>query len=473
MMIKKATVAGRFYPKESSKLKDNVISYLRATEPLKNKVYGLLVPHAGYVYSGAIAGAGFSHIKEMDFDTIVFFAAAHTMHVDGAALMKEGFFETPLGQVEIDSDITQALLKKSKVFEDISEAHASEHSIEVQLPFLQVISNKKIKIVPLVLNTKNLKTLYEAGRAVAEVIKDKKTLICISSDLSHYPTGDTATKTDLAIMKALRMAVKSGDLSYFDLANKLVLSKARYEMDTAACGESAIIAGATACMQLGADDFKLLRYMHSGKISGDDSNVVGYGAGVFIENENKASGASEFSEDDKEHLLHYARQSIAYNLKNKKEMSMPLSDIPEFNVPAAVFVTLTENGSLRGCIGIMEARETLLDSIINFAGAAAFEDHRFAPLTEEELNDIKIEISILSPMVKVESYKDIEEGKHGVLIRKGRSSGTYLPQVWKHFKTRDEFLSSLCAEKAGLPALAWKEKSTDIYVYTVDSFEEK
>jgi MEMO1 family protein len=471
-MIKKATVAGRFYPKESVKLKDNVVSYLREIEPLKNKIYGLLVPHAGYVYSGAIAGESFSHIKEIDFDTIVFFAAAHTMHVDGAALMKEGFFETPLGQVEIDSNITQALLKKSKVFEDIPQAHQSEHSIEVQLPFLQVLSKKKFKIVPLVLNTKNLKTLYEAGKAVANVIKDKKTLICISSDLSHYPTGDTATKTDLAIMKALHMAVKSGDLSYFDLANKLVLSKARYEMDTAACGESAIIAGAVACIELGANDFKLLRYMHSGKISGDDSNVVGYAAGAFIENKDKSNDAWQLSKDDKEHLLHYARQSIAYYLKNKKEMIMPLSDVPQFNVPAAVFVTLTENGNLRGCIGTMDSRTTLLDAIINFATAAAFEDHRFSPLTEEELKDIKIEISILSPMVKVESYRDVQKGKHGVLIKKGHSSGTYLPQVWEHFKSRDEFLSSLCGEKAGLPALAWKEKSTDIYVYTVDSFEE-
>ena len=462
-MIKKATVAGRFYPKESVKLKDNVVSYLREIEPLKNKVYGILVPHAGYVYSGAIAGEGFSHIKEIYFDTIVFFAAAHTMDVDGAALMKEGFFETPLGQVEIDSKITKELLKKSKVFEDIPEAHQSEHSIEVQLPFLQVLSKKKFKIVPIVLNTKNLKTLYEAGKAVANVIKDKKTLICISSDLSHYPTGDTATKTDLAIMKALHMAVKSGDLSYFDLANKLVLSKARYEMDTAACGESAIIAGAVACMELGANDFKLLRYMHSGKISGDDSNVVGYAAGAFIENKDKTNDAWQLSKDDKEHLLNYARQSIAYYLKNKKEMIMSLSDVPQFNVPAAVFVTLTENGNLRGCIGTMEPRTTLLDAIINFATAAAFEDHRFSPLTEEELKDIKIEISILSPMVKVESYKDVQKGKHGVLIKKGHSSGTYLPQVWEHFKTRDEFLSSLCGEKAVLPALAWKEKSTDIY----------
>ncbi len=471
-MIKKATVAGRFYPKESVELKDNVISYLREIEPLKNKVYGLLVPHAGYVYSGAIAGEGFSHIKEIDFDTIVFFGAAHTMHVDGAALIEEGFFETPLGQVEIDSEITRELLKKSKVFENIPQAHQSEHSIEVQLPFLQVIANKKIKIVPLVLNTKNLKTLYEVGRAVAEVIKDKKTLICISSDLSHYPTGDTATKTDLAIMKALSMAVKSGDLSYFDLANKLVLSKARYEMDTSACGESAIIAGAMACMELGADDFKLLRYMHSGKISGDDSNVVGYGVGVFIESKDKSVDAWELTSDDKEHLLHYARQSIAYYHKNKKEMVMPLSNVPQFNIPAAVFVTLTENGSLRGCIGTMEARDTLLDAVINFATSAAFEDHRFSPLSEDELKNIKIEISILSPMLKVESYKDVEKGKHGVLIKKGYSSGTYLPQVWSHFKNKDEFLSSLCSEKAGLPALAWKEKSTDIYVYTVDSFEE-
>ncbi|MCG2726978.1 MAG: AmmeMemoRadiSam system protein B [Elusimicrobia bacterium] len=472
-MIRKATVAGRFYPGESLKLKNGVISYLRETEPSKDKIYGLLVPHAGYVYSGPVAGEGFSHIKGVDFDTVVFFAAAHTMHVDGAALMEEGFFETPLGQVEIDSKITRDLLKKSKVFENIPQAHESEHSIEVQLPFLQVLSNKKFKIVPIVLNTKNLKTLYEAGKIVADSVRDKKALICISSDLSHYPTGDTAMKADLAIMEALRAAVKIGDLSYFDLANRLVLSKARYEMDTSACGEAAIIAGAVACMELGADTFKLLRYAHSGKISGDDSNVVGYGAGVFIENKKKSADTGEFDADIKNHLLHYARQSIAYRLKNKKEMVMPLSEVPQFNVPAAVFVTLTKNGALRGCIGTMEPRNTLLDSVINFACAAAFEDHRFSPLREEELKNIKIEISILSPMSKAESYEDVQKGKHGVLIKKGFSSGTYLPQVWEHFENRDDFLSSLCAEKAGLPALAWKEESTDIYVYTVDSLSEE
>ncbi len=472
-MIRKPTVAGRFYPGEASELKNSVVSYLRDTKPPKGEIRGILVPHAGYVYSGATAGEGFSAIHGMDIDSVVIIGTAHTMYMDGAALIKEGFFETPLGKVEIDKEITQELLKKSKLFENFPEAHESEHSVEVEIPFLQVSLTKKFKIAPIVLNTKNLEKLYEIGKTIAEVIKDKKALICVSSDLSHYPPGDIAEKSDLTIMEALRLAMRNDDLSYFDLANKITLAKERSDMDTPACGESAIIAGAAACSALGADDFQLLRYTHSGKISGNDASVVGYAAGVFAKTENKSEKAEKLTSDMKSHLLHCARKSMAYYLKNKKEMTMPLSDIPQFNVPAAVFVTLTLNGGLRGCIGTMEPRSSLLDAIVSFSVSAAFRDPRFKGLKEREFQKVKIEISILSPMSKVENYKDVQKGKHGVFIKKGISSGTYLPQVWDHFDSREGFLSSLCAEKAGLPDDAWEEKSTEIYVYTVDSLKEE
>ena len=175
----------------------------------------------------------------------------------------------------------------------------------------------------------------------------------------------------------------------------------------------------------------------------------------------------------KEALLFAARKSIDGRLKTGKAPEQPLSSWPEFNQPAAVFVTLTLGGQLRGCIGSLEPRGTLADAVSSYAGAAAFEDPRFSQVSAGELKKIEIEISVLSPLELVSGHEQVKQGVHGVYVKSGRRSGTYLPQVWEHFGTKEEFLSSLCQEKAGLAPDAWKEKSTALYVYTVDSFREK
>jgi AmmeMemoRadiSam system protein A len=175
----------------------------------------------------------------------------------------------------------------------------------------------------------------------------------------------------------------------------------------------------------------------------------------------------------KHELLAHARKSIETYLEKGKVRPLPMSGRPEFNQPAAVFVTLTENGRLRGCIGSMAPHSALADAVTAYAAAAAFEDTRFSPVTRGDLSKIKIEISVLSPLKPAASYEDVVPGRHGVYIKKGARSGTYLPQVWEHFGTREAFLSSLCEEKAGLPPGAWKERSTALFIYTVDPFEEE
>jgi len=468
MPIRKAAVAGQFYEADAGKLRKEVESYLKPVRPLKRRVLGLLAPHAGYAYSGPTAGAAFAFLKTADFDTVVLIGTAHTASVNGAALISDGFFETPLGRVEIDSGIARALLASSKLFEDNPSAHSREHSVEVELPFLQALG-KNFRFVPLVANTDDVKTLEEIGRRIGEALKGRKAVICVSSDLSHYPPGDVAERSDLALLEAFRTAVRNKDLAYFGLANGLLLEKSSRCMDTAACGYAAMVIGAAACLELGADDFELVKYTHSGKVSGDEGKVVGYGAGLFTQGGDAAPRVlgREFQKE----LLALARKSIEFRLK-KKSLETPLAASPELNQPAAVFVTLNIGGALRGCIGTMTPAQLLSDAVGAFAAASAFEDPRFGPLTSGELASVKIEISVLSPLRRVESWKDVVQGKHGVYVRNGRSGGTYLPQVWEHFKTREEFLSSLCAEKAGLDADAWKERSTVLYVYTVDSFKE-
>lgn len=469
MLIRKPAVAGQFYQADAGKLRKEVDSYLKTARPLKERVLGVLAPHAGYAYSGATAGAAFSFLKDADFDTVVIIGTGHTVAVEGAAIMSEGFFETPLGRVEIDSDLARALLKSSRLIEDIPAAHAKEHSVEVELPFLQALG-KTFKFVPMVVNTDDVKTLEEIGLVIGQVLKGRKAVVCVSSDLSHYPPGDIAERSDLALLETFRTAVRNGDMAYFGLANTLLLEKSKDQMDTAACGYAAMVIGAAACVELGADDFQLVKYTHSGKVSGDEAKVVGYGAGLFTKGGNLAP--RQLSLELQKELLGLARKSIESRLK-KKNMELPLSPYTELNQPAAVFVTLEKDGALRGCIGTMTPRQLLSDAVAANARASAFEDPRFGPLSAGELSSVKIEISVLSPLRRVGSWEDVIEGKHGVYVQKGRSSGTYLPQVWEHFKSREEFLTSLCLEKAGLDAGAWKEKSTALYVYTVDSFKEK
>ena len=201
--------------------------------------------------------------------------------------------------------------------------------------------------------------------------------------------------------------------------------------------------------------------------------MVGYAAGVFCKTGKKKPGGITLTDGIKHELLAHARKSIEDYSKNGRITPVPMSQKLEFSQPAAVFVTLTEDGRLRGCIGSMGPNAGLADAVGSYAAAAAFNDRRFSPVSPSELPKIKIEISVLSPLKKAASYEEIEPRKHGVYAVKGAKSGTYLPQVWEHFKTREEFLSSLCSEKAGLSAEAWKEKSTALYIYTVDSFEEK
>lgn len=469
MLIRKPAVAGQFYEADAGKLRKEVDSYLKAARPLKQRVLGVLAPHAGYAYSGPTAGAAFAFLKDADFDTAVLIGTGHTAAVEGAAVMSEGVFETPLGRVEIDADLARALLASSGLIKDLPAAHAREHSVEVELPFLQALG-KKFKFVPMVANTDDVRTLEEIGLAVGRVLKGRKALVCVSSDLSHYPPGGVAERSDLALLEAFRTAVRNGDMSYFGLANGLLLEKSRDCMDTAACGYAAMVIGAAACVELGADDFELVKYTHSGKVSGDEARVVGYGAGLFTK-----GGSPEprgLSRELQKELLALARKSIESRLK-KKDLELPLDPSAELNQPAAVFVTLEKDGALRGCIGTMTPRQLLSDAVAAYAAASAFEDPRFGPLTAGELASVKIEISVLSPLRRVGSWKDVIEGKHGVYVQKGRSSGTYLPQVWEHFKSREDFLTSLCAEKAGLDAGAWKERSTALFVYTVDSFKEK
>ena len=471
-MLRKTAAAGRFYPDEPERLKKFVSSFLREGAAPSGRCVGMLVPHAGYEYSGAAAGTALAYLKDADFDTLVILATGHTMALAKGALLAEGSFDTPLGPVAIDEPFCRELLKEEKLFENSPRAHAGEHAVEVQLPFLRVLKGGAVKVVPVLFNSDDEALLEEAGRAIGRAMKTRKALLCVSSDLSHYPPGNVAEMSDRSVLLALRQALRNASPGYFHQANALLLAKAAAHLDTTACGQAAMTAGAAAALELGANDFELSRYTHSGKVSGDDSAVVGYGAGFFTEVSPKPAGGLELDARMKADLLALARKSIEGCFKTGKTAGQPLDPRTEFNQPAAIFVTLTIGGDLRGCIGSLEPRGTLTDMVAAYACAAAFEDPRFDQVTAAELKKVSIEISVLSPLERVAGPEAVKPGVHGVYVKSGSRSGTYLPQVWEHFKTKEEFLTSLCLEKAGLSANAWKEKSTALYVYAVDCFSE-
>ena len=471
--IRPPAVAGSFYEAAPDALSAQIDDLLAAAdvEPQDHFLPIILAPHAGHVYSGPVAAYAFNAVSEMKFDTVIVAGVAHRVAVPGAAVYSVGGFETPLGVLPVNTEMAQELLAASPLFKNLPRAHEQEHSIEVQLPFLQRLRRKGLKIVPLLLNNPSSETLRQIGTALGGVLKKGNTLLLLSADLSHFPSDSAARKADASVLHALSIAVERNNPDYFLSAEDLLVKRGEAGLDTACCGAPAVTAGIWAALALGAKGFHTLKYGNSADVSGDPKRVVGYGAGVFTSKPDK-QGAFYLTPSEKKELLAMARQSIAQYFSSHKPLRPSLSKSPMFNVPAAAFVTLHKNGNLRGCIGSLEARDTLQDAVCGLAVSSAFDDSRFPQLEKEELAACKIEISILSPLEKVADASAIKPGVHGVLVRQGRRGGTYLPQVWEHFKTKEAFMDSLCAEKAGLEPAAWRDGSAELYLYTADAFSE-
>ena len=327
---------------------------------------------------------------------------------------------------------------------------------------------KDFKIVPIIISQSNDENVKALAQALEKHI-DEKTLIIISSDLSHYPSYKIANQVDEKTIQA----ILTGELEQFDKAVAESMAQGLPGLDTCACGGEPIKVGLVLAQSLGLNQIKLLKYANSGDVSGDYSRVVGYAAIVFSQLEQDMD-YQDLSEQDKEVLLKIARQSIEEYLKNKKISEF--KDIsPRLKQPQGAFVTLRRNHQLRGCIGrIVEEKQPLYLLVSQMAIAAATEDGRFIPVELEEMKEIEVEVSVLSPLKEIKDpFKEIEMGKHGVIVQKGRNSGVFLPQVaTENNWDLETFMGQLCYQKAGLDKDAWKTGELDIYTFTADVFEE-
>jgi hypothetical protein len=465
-----AAVAGGFYPADRAELARTVDAALAAASApsgLKAPVIAVLVPHAGYDFSASVAAQGYKAVADA-YDTVVVLGTAHHVAVAGAALDSEDPFETPLGPVPLDLKLIKLLLK-NPLFKDMPEAHAAEHSVEVQLPFLQRRLKPGFRLVPIVMNVENEDVARRVGLAVALALKGRKALLVLSSDLSHYPPAETARKVDAATL----LALESMDPDRFWQAERLMLARGEKNLVCAYCGESAVLAGLVAARALGADRATLLRYATSASTPhGDPKRVVGYAAMAFTRAVKPAVAAPPLTREQRTALLSRARRVVTEALDGKKP-GLELSDDPALDQPAAVFVTLTKGGALRGCVGTTQPQLPLFDAVADSALSAAFSDRRFTPVAKEELAGLRFEISILSASRRVAGAEEVTAVRDGVVVEQGGRTGLFLPQVWEQIPRKEDFLAELCSEKAGLPRDCWRDPATAIRVFTVEAFAER
>jgi hypothetical protein len=326
----------------------------------------------------------------------------------------------------------------------------------VQLPFLQRFFTQEVPpIVPIIISTNN----YHKLKRMAEVLKPYFTdenLFVISSDFSHYPTYDDAYVVDARTGKA----IETGNVEQFI---KTIETNARlgiHNLATSACGEFAII---TLMMMLDQNyEVKHIMYQNSGDIDNHDhSRVVGYHSFAFLR---KQPGEFSISNEDKKLLKEIALQSIKDSLDGKRINSSLFTLHFSLNQKCGAFVSLHKHGKLRGCIGHFGEDYPLHEIVAEMARAAAFEDPRFMPVTKDELNDIDIEISVLTPMRRIQSLDEFELHRHGIYIKKGHRSGTFLPQVADEVNwTKEEFVGHCSQDKAGLGWEGWRD--AELYVY--------
>lgn len=470
--IRQPMAAGKYYPAESVVLKKQIDNFLNQSDTiftsgtpsqiLQGKPRLIIIPHAGYEYSGQVAAYAFKNLRENRYDRVILIGRSHNDFFDGVAADTHDSWNSPLGEIEVDQIFIQQLKKSSVVFSD-EKAHAPEHSLEVIIPFIIKTLGSGTKIVPLLFGNEKPESAAALSDILAETIDDK-TLIVISSDLSHYPSYEDANYLDNETIKS----ILTGDGQSFRKKIAELSGLNRPQVATLACGQQAIAAGLELAKKLNWTK-QLLKYANSGDYAPESKKrAVGYAAIIFNDNNMETQNQNqELNPAEQKNALEIARQTLVAVFE-KKEYRPEMEKLPAiFSKHRGAFVTLKKYGQLRGCIGIFEPDIPLSEVIKNMALATAFEDTRFESLKANELKDIKIEISVLSPMKKIDNIDKIKIGTHGVYIKKGRQSGVFLPQVATEMSwDKETFLNNLCAEKAGLPHNCWKDSSVELYIFT-------
>jgi AmmeMemoRadiSam system protein B/AmmeMemoRadiSam system protein A len=448
--VRKPAWAGQFYDADPARLGPQVDGFIKSAAAPDKALppLVLIAPHAGYPYSGAVAGKAYATVVGADFPTVVVIAPSHHVAFEGGSVEAMDAIETPLGDIAVDTDAA-ALLRKESGFGYVNEAHASEHAVEVQLPFIQR-ALPGAKVVPVILGTQDRDTAERLARALFQVSRSKRILVVASTDMSHFLTKKEANVLDASTITLVKT-----------LSTGVILRKMERE-ENIMCGGGGVAAALLYAQKRGPVRVSILQYADSSDAGTPASRVVGYfAAAVYPEKADEP--AFTLSREQKRELVRIARQAVEQAVVSHTMLDYKTED-QALLVPKGAFVTLTKHGALRGCIGFIDPVSPLAQTVIQTAAYAALEDRRFEPVTEAELKDLEIEVSVLTPLVRCTDINRIQVGRHGLVIARGGRKGLLLPQVaveegWTH----DQFLEEACL-KAGLPSDAWK-KGAEIYTF--------
>jgi AmmeMemoRadiSam system protein B/AmmeMemoRadiSam system protein A len=472
--VRPAAVAGAFYPadpKELSQMIDGMLAKA-SPPPIDGEILAAVAPHAGYPYSGPVAAWTYAAIQAQErgghkYSRVVLIAPSHYVGFRFTSVYDGDAYSTPLGLVHVDEEFARRLVKMSSTMQLSEKGHqatqdAPEHSVEVELPWLQKILGN-FELVPIVMGDQSYESSRALGVALAKMLRnDHDTLVLASSDLSHYHPYDEAETIDHKTLHAL------------EAWDYLSMSRNFETRVWEACGGAPIVAAMIYAERMGANKAEVLRYANSGDATSDRSRVVGYSADLFVKSAHAAGADPPFSltGPEKAELLALARKSVEYMIEKNEPYAPTASASESLNREYGAFVTLTEGGNLRGCIGYTAPIKPLYMTVRDTATLAATRDPRFRPVTASELPKLAYEISVLSPLRRVTDIEQIKVGRDGLLMKNGDSEGLLLPQVpveqnWG----RQTFLEQTCA-KAGMDRSCWQDENTDIFSFTAVVFNE-
>ena len=467
--LRPAAFAGQFYSADPARLAAEIEGYLAAAAPAappSGKILALIVPHAGYVYSGRTAAAAYALVRGKAIDTVVIIGPSHHVAFEGCSIWPDGGFETPLGVARVDAALAREIAKASG-FRFRPEAFAEEHSVEVQVPFVQK-ALPGAAIVPIVMGRQTRPTIRTLAAALEKTCLAKNVLVVASTDLSHFLPTAEAQATDAATAALIRAVNTEGLIRKTEAGENIM------------CGGGPVAAVLLLAGKAGQPRVEILARTDS---SGFGGPVVGYlaaavlsGAGPGLARTGTGKpGPGEGDEysltpEEKAELLRLARASVT-EFVERRAVIEDASGKAKFLEPRGVFVTLTKGGDLRGCIGFIEPVAPLGQAVIRAAVYAATEDPRFPPVRPAELKDLKVEISVLTPVREIADPRQVIVGRHGLIVARGGLKGVLLPQVPVENKWDRETFLEQASLKAGLPPDAWR-LGAKLYVFEAIVFHE-
>lgn len=465
--IRRPVYSGSWYPGTPDELRQTVDRYIATSEipAFEGRVIGIVTPHAGYVYSGPVAGAAYKAVKNCDPEIVVLMGNAHREGFRGAAVDDAAAYASPLGTVTIDTDLAELLTTNAKSVRLDGRPHQREHSLEIQLPFLQRSLKPGFKILPILFGMDAEEAEREILQILPPLLNGKPFLLVSSTDLTHYPEYSDAKRIDKRTAEIIA-SMEAGELISHEQTE---MAKGTPNLACVLCGSTATSSVMQLCRRMGADRGQILKVANSGDVTaGDHSQVVGYGAIAFIDtgeprdsvkdNMSKSEPISSLpetlSDDEQKMLLDYSRKVLNdYVLTGE---ALKITSGSRLNtLRRGVFVSLHTGQDLRGCIGYIEPVTNCMDAVYENTISACSRDPRFPEVSASELDKITIEISVLTPPLPIASWKEIVIGRHGVILEKQRRKAVFLPQVAPEQGWDIETMLMYLSMKAGLPPNGW------------------